>query len=129
MSRTSGATYSEELARERVGVLGVFLGGAMVKDSDSANGTSWYLFRYEDILRAIGRYVDTKGIQDVVLLQLEEGILLRGLQPSGDRGGKQLIEQFFTSKELVEHVFTADDLKRIDEAAKKERGKGSSLFR
>jgi hypothetical protein len=101
----------------------------MTKDSGSSKEPTWYLFRYEDILRAIGRYVDTKGIQDVVLLQLEEGILLRGLQPSGERGGKQLVEQLFTSKELVEHVFTAEDLKRIDEAAKKERGKGSSLFR
>jgi len=60
---------------------------------------------------------------------LEEGILLRGLQPTTERGGKQLVEQLFTSKELVEHVFTADDLRRIDEAAKKQRGKGSSLFR
>jgi len=101
----------------------------MAKESNVENGTSWYLFRYEDILRAIGRYVDTKGIQDVVLLQLEEGILLRGLQPSGDRGGRRPVEQLFTSKELVEHVFTAEDLKRIDEAAKKERGKGSPLFR
>ena len=101
----------------------------MTKDSKSTNGASDYLFRYEDILRAIGRYVDTKGIQDVVLLQLDQGILLRGLQPSVERGGRELVEQFFTAKEMVEHVFTADDLQRINEAAKKERGKGSSLFR
>jgi len=101
----------------------------MTNDSGSSNGVGEYLFRYEDILRAIGRYVDTKGIQDVVLLQLDQGILLRGLQPSAERGGKELIEQFFTAKELVEHVFTAEDLHRINEAARKQRGKGSSLFR
>ncbi|HEX3724565.1 MAG TPA: hypothetical protein VHV31_17375 [Nitrolancea sp.] len=101
----------------------------MAKETETTHEPTWYLFRYEDILRAIGRYVDNKGIQDVVLLQLDDGILLRGLQPSGDRGGRELVEQLFTSKELVEHVFTADDLKRIDEAAKKERGKGSPLFR
>jgi len=98
-------------------------------DGGTTNGAAEYLFRYEDILRAIGRYVDTQGIQDVVLLQLEKGILLRGLQPSATHDGKELIEQFFTAKELVEHIFTVEDLQRIHEAAKKERGKGSSLFR
>jgi len=39
-------------------------------DAGTTNGAAEYLFRYEDILRAIGRYVDTQGIQDVVLLQL-----------------------------------------------------------
>ena len=102
----------------------------MTNDTGSSNGAAESLFRYEDILRAIGRYVDIKGIQDVVLLQLEQGILLRGLQPSVERGGtRELVEQFFTAKELVEHVFTADDLQRIHEAAKKQRGRGSSLFR
>lgn len=102
----------------------------MPKGAGSTNGAPEHLFRYEDILRAIGRYVDEQGVQDVVLLQLDEGILLRGLQPARETGGKrELIEQFFTAKEMVEHVFTADDLKRIDEAARKRRGKGSSLFR
>jgi hypothetical protein len=87
------------------------------------------LFRYEDILRAIGRYVDEHGIQDVVLLQLETGILLRGLEPSSGKSGNELVEHLFTAKEMVEHVFSAEDLKRIDEAAKRDRGKGSPLFR
>lgn len=87
------------------------------------------LFRYEDILRAIGRYVDAHGIQDVVLLQLETGILLRGLEPSSGKNGNELVEHLFTAKEMVEHIFTTEDLKRIDEAARRDRGKGSPLFR
>ena len=101
----------------------------MSASKQPAYGSPEYLFRYEDILRAIGRYIDDNGVQDVVLLQLESGILLRGLQPSSNKTGKELVEQLFTSKEMVEHVFSADDLKRIQEAAKKKRGTGSFLFR
>ncbi len=93
------------------------------------NGSGVELYRYEDILRAIGRYVDDHGVQDVVLLQLEDGILLRGLEPSGTAGGRELVEHMFTAKEMVEHVFTSEDLARIAEAAKRDRGKGSPLFR
>lgn len=93
------------------------------------NGTGVELYRYEDILRAIGRYVDDHGLQDVVLLQLESGILMRGLKPSGNAGGRELVEHMFTAKEMVEHIFTPEDLKRIAEAAKRDRGTGSPLFR
>jgi hypothetical protein len=94
-----------------------------------ANGADANLFRYEDILRAIGKYIDDHGVQDVVLLQLDSGILLRGLQLSSNRSAKDPVEQMFSSKELVEHVFTADDLQQIDEEAKRKRGTGSRLFR
>jgi hypothetical protein len=67
-----------------------------------------HLYRYEDILRAIGRYVDEHNLQDVVLVQLEGGILLRGL--SGRR--------------LVEHLFDAEELKRIDDEATRLRRSG-----
>ncbi len=94
-----------------------------------ANGSSEYLFRYEDILRAIGRYIDGHHLQDVVLLQLDSGVLLRGLRPASNTASKELVEHLFTAKEMMEHVFTPEDLKRIDEAARRERGKGSPLFR
>ncbi len=101
----------------------------MSASNKPVNGSPEYLFRYEDILRAIGRYIDDNGVQDVVLLQLESGILLRGLQPSSNKTSNELVEQLFTAKEMVEHVFSADDLKRIEEASKKKRGTGSFLFR
>lgn len=101
----------------------------MAGDRQPPNGSQEHLFRYEDILRAIGRYVDDHGVQDVVLLQLESGILLRGVQPSTKRGEQELVEHLFTAKGMVEHVFTPEDLKRIDDASRKERGTGSPLFR
>ena len=34
--------------------------------------------RYEDLLRAIGHYIDAHTITDVVLTQIPEGVLLKG---------------------------------------------------
>ncbi|MDI3340718.1 MAG: hypothetical protein QJR03_09315 [Sphaerobacter sp.] len=78
------------------------------------------LYRLEDILRAIGRYIDQNKIEDVILLQSDDGILLRGFRRPGpgQPGGT-----------LVHHFFTAADLKAIDEEARRRRGTGSRLFR
>ncbi len=100
----------------------------MSGNAQRASETPEYLFRHEDILRAIGRYIDEHRVQDVVLLQLDSGILLRGLQPSSNRSRVESVEQLFTAKEMVEHVFTDDDLKRIDDASRKQRGHGTSMF-
>ena len=73
------------------------------------------LYRYEDILRVIGRYIDEHDLHDVVLVQLEQGVLLRGLRRSADaRHGRA----------LVEHLFDAEELRRIDETAAQQRRRG-----
>ena len=77
--------------------------------SDSGAAADGHLYRYEDILRAIGRYVDEHELQDVVLVQLESGILLRGLH----------------GRQLVEHLFDAGELKRIDEEASARRSRSA----
>ena len=76
--------------------------------------------RYEDILRAIGRYIDTNNLQDVILLQSPEGILLRGYRPA------ELAQR---GPSLMQHLFTAADIAAIDEEARKRRGTGSRLLR
>lgn len=78
------------------------------------------LYRYEDILRAIGRYIDANDVQDVVLLQSQDGILLRGYVTSTDRMQR--------GTRLIQHLFTSEDLKKIDELARSWRGKGSRLY-
>ncbi|MBX6341364.1 MAG: hypothetical protein IRY97_02815 [Thermomicrobiaceae bacterium] len=86
----------------------------------TASGQTGHLYRYEDILRAIGRYIDANQLQDVILLQSDEGILLRGFRrPRGGAHGHT----------LVQHLFTPEELAAIDEAARKRRGAGSRLFR
>ncbi|HET7037003.1 MAG TPA: hypothetical protein VFI42_15065 [Thermomicrobiaceae bacterium] len=78
------------------------------------SGETGNLYRYEDILRAIGRYIDEHDLQDVVLVQLEQGILLRGQGVADDpRRGRRLIE----------YLFDAEELRRIDERARQQRGR------
>lgn len=84
---------------------------------DEGNGS---LVRYEDILRAIGRYIDANHIQDVILLQSEDGILLRGYRRSGDAGGG--------GASLIQHLFTDQDLRAIDEQSRHRRGSGSRML-
>lgn len=79
-----------------------------------------HLYRYEDILRAIGRYIDENEVQDVILLQAKDGILLRGYRNrlgTAQQGGA-----------LIQFLFTDEDIQAIDEASRKRRGRGSRLF-
>ncbi|HET9017151.1 MAG TPA: hypothetical protein VFN57_16225 [Thermomicrobiaceae bacterium] len=75
--------------------------------------------RFEDILRAIGRYIDANGIQDVILLQSPDGILLRGYRPS---------EVALRGPALVQHLFSTADIAAIDDEARRRRGTGSRLL-
>ena len=78
------------------------------------------LYRYEDILRAIGRYIDEEGIQDVVILQADERINVHGYRNVSPGGSLR--------PRLIEHTLTADEIKKIDEESRKRRGSGSRLF-
>lgn len=93
----------------------------MSSDQPGRSSEDAPLYRYEDILRAIGRYIDSNDIQDVILLQSDEGIMLRGYRTSPDRQQR--------GTRLIQHLFTPADLKRMDEEARQRRGRGSRLFR
>ncbi|HUZ03150.1 MAG TPA: hypothetical protein VMU89_22620 [Thermomicrobiaceae bacterium] len=85
----------------------------------STDGQQRGVVRYEDILRAIGRYIDANSLQDVIVLQSPDGILLRGYrQPEMAQRGPT----------LVQHLFTVADIATIDEEARKRRGTGSRLM-
>lgn len=87
--------------------------------SDNNNPES-HLYRYEDILRAIGRYIDEEGLQDVVVLQSENEIDVHGYRNVSASGGLR--------PRLIQHTFTAEEIRKIDEASRKRRGGGSRLF-
>jgi hypothetical protein len=89
-----------------------------VTEHTRQNGT--HLYRYEDILRAVGRFIDEEGMQDVIILQTPESIKVHGYRNVSKAGGINPI--------LMEHVFTSDDLQKIDEEARGRRGSGSKLF-
>jgi hypothetical protein len=88
--------------------------------TDNNDHSGKQLYRYEDILRAIGRYIDEEGMQDIVVLQADDQMKAHGYRNISVAGGN--------NPRLVEHTFTAEELKEIDDEARKRRGRGSRLF-
>jgi hypothetical protein len=89
-----------------------------MNDNGNTNGKN--LYRYEDILRAIGRYIDEEGMQDVVVLETEGEMEVhgyRGVSPGGA-----------IRPRLINHTFSSEELKQIDQESRQRRGKGSRLF-
>jgi hypothetical protein len=90
-------------------------------DFEDKNNPGSNLYRYEDILRAIGKYIDEQELQDVVMLQAENEIKVHGYRNVSPAGGLR--------PRLVQRTFTAEDIRIIDEESRKRRGSGSRLFR
>ncbi len=78
------------------------------------------VYRYEDVLRAIGHFIDEHDLQDVVILQTDEGIILRGYRRP--RPGDP------TPTSFISRTFTSEEIARIHEEAKQRRGTGSRLL-
>ncbi|MCX7622755.1 MAG: hypothetical protein RMK01_12220 [Thermomicrobium sp.] len=78
------------------------------------------VYRYEDILRAVGRFIDEQELQDVVIYQTEQGVLVRGLQRP--RPGQRLTPTF------CERLFSREEIAAILEEGRRRRGTGSKLF-
>jgi predicted HAD superfamily phosphohydrolase len=89
--------------------------------ADNNNNHSETRFtRYEDILRAIGRYIDEEGIQDVTVLQTNDEVRVHGYRNVSTTGALR--------PRLIEHTFTAEEIRKIHEESQKRRGTGSSFF-
>jgi hypothetical protein len=84
------------------------------------HGEGANLVRYEDILRAVGRFIDEQGLQDVVVVQASDKVRVHGFRNVSKRG--VLTPQFF------EHTFTSEEIRQIDEVARARRGTGSQLY-
>ncbi|MCS7050334.1 MAG: hypothetical protein NZL87_01825 [Thermomicrobium sp.] len=78
------------------------------------------VYRYEDLLRAVGRFIDDEQLQDVLIVQTEDGILVRGMQRP--RAGGRLTPTF------CERLFTKAEIAAILEEGRRRRGTGSKLF-
>lgn len=68
-----------------------------------------YRFRYEDVFRALGNYIDANQFKDVTILETAEGFLIKG----------QVIQQHAAglSSEPRTYLFTNEDLDAILEEA------------
>jgi hypothetical protein len=60
---------------------------------------------YEEVMQAIGHFIDQKSIREITLVELNEGILVKGTSFTADRAGYQSNTQSF--------LFTHEDLERI----------------
>lgn len=88
--------------------------------NDNGGGGQSNLYRYEDILRAIGRHIDDEGLQDVVVLQTDQEMEVHGYRSVSPAGGVR--------PHLLHHTFTAEELRVIDEESRRRRGSGSRLW-
>ena len=75
--------------------------------------------RYEDLLRAVGSYIDQHGFNDVLVTQLPEGVLLKGTII--DRTNR------FANARISAVLFTNDDVIALLEASARRRGSTDQL--
>ena len=73
------------------------------------DATGRYRFRYEDVFRALGNYIDKNLFKDVTILETPEGFLIKG----------QIVQEHATgwSSTPQSYLFTNDDLDAILEDA------------
>jgi hypothetical protein len=60
---------------------------------------------YEEVMQSIGHFLDQQSLREITLVELNEGILVRGTSYTADRTGYQSTLQSF--------IFTQEDLERI----------------
>lgn len=77
-----------------------------------------YRFRYEDVFRALGNYVDSNRFKDVTIVETPEGFLIKG----------QVIQESSTGwiSTPQTYLFTNEDLDAILEEAYGRRGTGGA---
>ena len=65
---------------------------------------------YQDVLRAIGYFIDEHGYTDVRIVEIEDGLVLQGRVPDRREIGKTSYETFLITdedlKEMVRDAFT-----------------------
>jgi hypothetical protein len=76
--------------------------------------TGMHRFEYEDVMRALGYFIDQNNLREVCIVELREGILLRGTSFTANRSGYQTLSESY--------LFTNEDLERIIEESYERRG-------
>ena len=69
------------------------------------NSTGTGRIEYEEVLRALGYFIDENNLSEICMIELREGILLRGITKTANRGGLQTLSESF--------LFTNEDIDRI----------------
>ena len=90
-----------------------------VQQFDTGRSEALRHVRYEDLLRAVGSYIDQHGFTDVLVTQLPEGVLLKGTVI--DRSNR------FANERISAVLFTNDDVIALLEASARRRGSTDQL--
>ena len=80
--------------------------------------TGNFRMEYEDVFRAIGYFIDQNSMKEVCIIELQEGILVRGLRYTAERGGYHTISESF--------LFTNQDLENIVNEAYERRNQAQA---
>ena len=76
-----------------------------------ASGTS--RMDYEEVLRTIGHYIDENNLKEICIIELKEGLLVRGLQFRPTTGALQMMSESV--------LFTNEDIEKLIEDAYQRR--------
>jgi len=82
--------------------------------------------RYEDLLRAIGAYIDQNGWHDVLLTQLPEGVLLKGTAiEASQQGGRveRVVSVLFTHEDVAQMLDLGLARRQLSPADLEQQGK------
>ena len=74
---------------------------------------------YQDVLRAIGYFIDERGYTDVRIIEMDDGVVLQGRVPDRREIGKSSYETF---------LITDDDLKEMVRDGFRRRGQKPPPF-
>jgi hypothetical protein len=76
--------------------------------------TGSYRFEYKDVMRALGYFIDQNNLREICIVELNEGILIRGSSHTASRTG------FLANTES--YLFSNEDLERIINETYERRG-------
>jgi hypothetical protein len=92
--------------------------GRMTRAIETGRSDELRGVRYEDLLRALGGYIDQHGLADVLITQIPDGVLLKGT----------VIER--TPRGAVERItsilFTNDDVLALLQESQRRRGQAGT---
>lgn len=75
---------------------------------------------FEEVFRSIGAFLDSRGVRDILLLEVPDGFIVQGLAAAGSAGGAWSESVGSVSKETLS--FLDDDIARFMEEAAARRG-------
>lgn len=90
---------------------------------------------YEEVMQALGYFFDQNSLREICIVELREGILVRGVKYSAERSGYQAIsESFLFTHEDLERLVNENDERRQQMiahavAAAAQQGQRGGLFR